>query len=75
MVMKTAGGECDAQEMTRGKMVYVPPFWAHRSVNTASEPLVSFCVYPGEAGHNYGDIATEGFGRRVVWRDAKVVIE
>jgi hypothetical protein len=27
--------------------------------------LVSLCVYPGEAGHNYGDILTDGFPRRV----------
>jgi glucose-6-phosphate isomerase len=53
--------------MTRGRMVYVPPFWAHRSINTGNvEPLVSFCVYPAEAGHNYGDIATEGFPKRIV---------
>lgn len=66
MVMKTADGAFAAERMTRGRMVYVPPYWAHRSVNThAAEPLVSFCVYPAEAGHNYGDIATEGFPKRV----------
>jgi len=67
LLMKTADGQCVAERMTRGRMVYVPPFWAHRSVNTgASEPLVSFCVYPAEAGHNYGDIATGGFPKRIV---------
>ena len=55
-----------AERMSRGRMVYVPPYWAHRSVNTGDgEPLVSFCVYPAEAGHNYGDIETEGFPQRV----------
>jgi glucose-6-phosphate isomerase len=76
MVMKTSDGKCVAERMTRGRMVYVPPFWAHRSVNTgASEPLISFCVYPAEAGHNYGDIATEGFPKRVLWRNNQCVIE
>jgi glucose-6-phosphate isomerase len=56
-------------------MVYVPPYWAHRSINTGDEPLVSFCVYPGDAGHNYGDIATEGFPRRVFIRDGTEVVE
>jgi glucose-6-phosphate isomerase len=61
--------------MSRGKMVYVPPHWAHRSINTGPEPLVSFCVYPAEAGHNYGDIVTEGFPKRVFLRGMEAVIE
>ena len=52
-------------------MVYVPPSWAHRSINTGRDPLVSFCVYPAHAGHNYGDIECEGFPKRVVERDGK----
>ena len=60
--------------MTRGRMVYVPPCWAHRSVNVGTEPLISFCVYNAEAGHNYGDIETEGFAKRVVCVDGKPVI-
>lgn len=76
MVMKTSEGKFAAERMTRGRMVYVPPFWAHRSVNTGeSEPLVSFCVYPAEAGHNYGDIAQEGFPKRIFRRHGQSVIE
>jgi glucose-6-phosphate isomerase, archaeal len=66
MVMKTKDGDFTAEPMRRGGMVYVPPYWAHRSVNTGSEPLISFCVYNAEAGHNYGDIETEGFVKRVL---------
>ena len=61
LLMKTPAGEFDAQRMTRGAAVYVPPYWAHRSVNTGGEPLTIFCVWPGDAGHNYGDIEKEGF--------------
>ena len=76
MLMKTPDGAAAAEKMTRGRMVYVPPYWAHRSVNTgATEPLVSFCVYQGDAGHNYGDIETEGFPQRVFRRGGEVVIE
>jgi glucose-6-phosphate isomerase, archaeal len=76
MLMKTADGRCAAEPMARGRMVYVPPFWAHRSVNTGSrEPLVSFCVYPADAGHNYGDIAQQGFPRRVLRRNHQTIIE
>lgn len=75
MVMKTADGKFDAQRMTRGSIVYVPPYWAHRSVNTGKEPLTMFCVWPGDAGHNYGDIEKEGFPKRVYLREGKEVIE
>jgi glucose-6-phosphate isomerase, archaeal len=75
MAMKTAEGECVFEPMYRHRMVYVPPYWAHRSINTGDEPLISFCAYPGDAGHNYGDIATEGFPKRVFMRDGREVIE
>lgn len=64
MLMKTRDGACVAEPMVRGRMVYVPPYWAHRTINAGSEPLVSFCNYPADAGHNYGDIETEGFPKR-----------
>ena len=75
MMMKTADGQCVLERMNRNRVVYVPPHWAHRSINTGDEPLVSFCAYPGDAGHNYGDIATEGFPKRVFLRDGQEVIE
>lgn len=74
MLMKTRDGPCRAEKMSRGRMVYVPPYWAHRSVNTGREPLITFCVYNAEAGHNYGDIETEGFRKRVVEQNGKPAI-
>jgi glucose-6-phosphate isomerase len=72
MLMKTAEGECVWEQFLPGRLVYVPPYWAHRSVNTGAEPLVSFCAYPGDAGHNYGDIEKEGFPVRIVKRGGKI---
>lgn len=74
MLMKLADGTSGCERFLPGRMVYVPPFWAHRTVNTGEEPLISFCVYPGEAGHNYGDIEKEGFPLRVFKRAGKVEI-
>ncbi|HWR11996.1 MAG TPA: glucose-6-phosphate isomerase family protein [Rectinemataceae bacterium] len=74
MIMKTKDGGFTSLPMERGAMVYVPPYWAHRSVNVGSEPLVSFCVYNAEAGHNYGDIETEGFIKRVFNEKGQAVI-
>lgn len=75
MMMKTPDGECRWEAFRPGRMVYVPPYWGHRSINTGGEPLVSFCVYPGEAGHNYGDIEGEGFPKRAFLCDGKVIVE
>lgn len=74
MLMKTESGECTAEPMKRGRMVYVPPGWAHRSVNTGDDPLISFCVYPAEAGHNYGDIEQEGLPKRIVCRGGRAAL-
>lgn len=66
LLMKTSDGRWAAEPMNAGRMVYAPPLWAHRSINTASEPLISFCVYPAHAGHDYGDIQVQGFPKRVL---------
>jgi glucose-6-phosphate isomerase len=75
MMMKTTDGQCRYEEFAPGRMVYVPPFWGHRSINTGDEPLISFCVYPAEAGHNYGDIEREGFPKRVFRRAERIIVE
>ncbi len=75
MLMKLADGRCCWEPFSPGQLVYVPPYWAHRSVNTGDEPLISLCLYPGDAGHNYGDIQTDGFPRRVFLRQGQVVVE
>jgi glucose-6-phosphate isomerase len=73
-MMKTADGECRWESMSPGRMVYVPPYWAHRSINTGDEPLISLCIYPGDAGHNYGDIKSEGFPKRVFKRNGQIIV-
>jgi glucose-6-phosphate isomerase len=75
MVMKTTDGKFDAQRMGRGGLVYVPPYWAHRSVNVGDEPLTMLCIWPADAGHNYGDIERDGFPKRIYCRDGREVME
>ncbi|MGL6226315.1 MAG: glucose-6-phosphate isomerase family protein [Thermoguttaceae bacterium] len=75
MLMETESGESRAVPMKPHACVYVPAFWAHRSVNTGSSPLISFCVYPGHAGHDYGSIETAGFGQRIVEVDGQPVVK
>ena len=74
MVMETPEGETDVKALTPGDALYVPGRWAHRSVNTGSEPLVMFFVYPADAGHDYGTIESKGFRKLVVCRDGRPTI-
>lgn len=66
LVMQTKEGDFHALEMVPGTVAYVPPYWAHRTVNTGSEKFVFFAAYPGDAGHDYGKIETEGFAKVVL---------
>jgi glucose-6-phosphate isomerase len=75
MVMETPEGEWSVEPLRPNAVLYVPPRWAHRSVNTSpSEDLVTFFVYPGNAGHDYGTIETQGFRKLVVERDGAPAI-
>ncbi len=76
MVMETPEGAWHVAEMTPGAVVYVPPRWAHRSVNVGADDLVFFWVYPAHAGHDYGSIERQGFRKLIVERNgAPTVID
>ena len=67
MVMETPEGETAVKSLAPGRVLYVPPRWAHRSVCTSrQEKLVTFFAYPANAGHNYRTIEKKGFRKIVV---------
>ncbi len=66
LLLMTEDGRSWAEPLGPGTVAYVPPAWAHRSVNVGEEPLVFFAVYPGQAGHDYGTIERTGFAQRVL---------
>ena len=67
MVMETPEGETSVEPLSSGKVLYVPPRWAHRSVCTSrQQDLVTFFIYPANAGHNYGTIEQKGFRKLVI---------
>lgn len=75
MVMETPEGEWSVEELNPGRVLYVPPRWAHRSVNMdPREDLVMFFIYPANAGHDYGTIEQQGFRKLVLERDSRVQI-
>jgi len=75
MVMETPEGNWAVEELVPGRILYVPPRWAHRSVNTSrGEDLVTLFVYPGNAGHDYDSIELRGFRKLVMERDGRPAI-
>jgi len=67
MVMETPEGNCAIEKLSPGRVLYVPPRWAHRSVCTSrQEDLVTFFAYPANAGHDYGTIEQRGFRKLIL---------
>jgi glucose-6-phosphate isomerase, archaeal len=74
MMMETPEGEWAAEELKPGVILYVPPRWAHRSINVGKDDLITFFVYPGDAGHDYGTIEAKGFHKLLVEQNGKPVV-
>ena len=66
MIMQTKDGQVVNLPIRPGDVVYVPPFWAHRTVNIGKEKLSFFFAYPSDAGHDYEVIRQKGFAKLVV---------
>lgn len=69
MVMENPEGDTREERLTPGQAVYVPRSYAHRTVNTGTEPLILFYVFQGDAGHDYGTIETKGYHKLIVEKD------
>ncbi|RIK14813.1 MAG: glucose-6-phosphate isomerase [Anaerolineae bacterium] len=74
MVMETPEGDWAVEWLAPGRVLYVPPRWAHRSVNTGPDDLITLFAYPGHAGHDYGTIEQQGFRKLIVERDGAAVV-
>jgi glucose-6-phosphate isomerase len=75
MVMETPEGEWAVEELRPGCVTFVPPRWAHRSVNTSLEDdLILFFIYPAHAGHDYKSIEEHGFRKLILERDGEYII-
>ncbi len=71
MLLENPEGDWSAQRLSAGMAVYVPPRYAHRSINTGSVPLVTIFCFRGDAGHDYGTIETKGYRKLIVEKDGK----
>lgn len=75
MVMETPEGDWKVEELVLGRVLYVPPRWAHRSVNTRDDvALITLFAYPGNAGHDYGTIETQGYRKLIIEKEGRAQI-
>ena len=59
------GTDVEFLAVTPDRIGYIPPGWAHRSINVGAADYSFLAVYPGGAGHDYGWVLEHGFGARV----------
>lgn len=72
LLMENPEGDTEIQEMNPGVSIYVPPYYAHRTINISNnEPLISFFAFRADAGHDYATIETKGFRKLVIEKNGK----
>jgi len=54
------------EKMEAGSLHYIPAHTAHRVANTGEEILSFGACWPADAGYNYAEIKTKGFGGYLV---------
>jgi glucose-6-phosphate isomerase len=74
LLLETRDGEVRTVEMKPGVCAFIPPDWAHRSINTGREKLVFAWFCATDAGHEYGEIAERGMRRLVLDRGGKTAV-
>jgi glucose-6-phosphate isomerase, archaeal len=61
------------EEVYPGSLHYIGREIAHRLANTGNDNLIVGACWPSDAGHNYEDIAINGFSARLVEIDGEPV--
>jgi glucose-6-phosphate isomerase, archaeal len=70
-----ATGESRLEPLGAGRVVYVPGHTAHRTMNTGTEPLTYFGIYPANAGHDYGALRDRNFLKILIEENGKPVLK
>lgn len=71
LLLQSRDGETATVAMRPGVCAFIPPDWAHRSINTGDDRLVFVWVCNVEAGNDYAGIAAHGMRRLVVERHGR----
>lgn len=61
LILMTRDRESRVEEMYPGSLHYIPAHTAHRVANTGNELLSFGACWPADAGHDYNEIAVNGF--------------
>lgn len=75
MLLENPEGDWKLEELTPGKAIYVPQRYAHRSINTGTEPFITFFTFRADAGHDYKTIETKGYRKIVVEENGIPVVK
>jgi glucose-6-phosphate isomerase len=75
LLLQSREGETRRVDMKPGVCAFIPPDWAHRSINTGDKPLVFVWCCNQEAGHDYAEITTRGMRKLVVQENGKVALK
>jgi glucose-6-phosphate isomerase len=74
LLLESRDGEVHTVEMKPGICAFIPPGWAHRSINVGKEKLVFVWFCQTDAGHEYGEILTRGMRKIVVERNGRYAV-
>jgi glucose-6-phosphate isomerase len=69
LILMNRNREVWAEQMFPGSLHYIPGGIAHRVANTGNQLLSFGACWPSDAGHNYEEIAVNGFEKRLVDRN------
>jgi len=74
LLLESRDGVSRTVEMRPGVCAFIPPDWAHRSINTGKDKLVFVWFCATDAGHDYGEIRERGMRKLVIERDGRAVL-
>ena len=74
MMLENLDGDWRVERMEKGKALYVPRGYAHRTINNGDEVLTAFYVFDADAGHDYGTIETKGYRHIVCEINGEVTV-
>ena len=69
LLLHSRDGQTREVDMKPGVCAFIPPDWAHRSVNTGKSRLVFVWCCSQDAGHDYAEIASKGMRKLVVAKE------
>jgi glucose-6-phosphate isomerase len=73
LLMQNAAGEYSVLEMAEGLINYIPAPFAHRCINTGSQPLVYLGIFPADTERDYS-FDSRNFKKLVLEQDGAAVL-